>query len=86
MERCLSLWQIQGQRQFLFSWLPVYDRTLIHSVQKFENMKVVLSVYKMYLYGDLKLASFKADQRPYRSSAANHVGAADVNIMSLQYK
>ena len=23
-----------------------------------------------------KLASFKADQRPYRSSAANHVGAA----------
>ena len=24
----------------------------------------------------LKLASFKADQRPYRSSAANHVGAA----------
>ena len=25
---------------------------------------------------ELKLASFKADQRPYRSSAANHVGAA----------
>ena len=24
----------------------------------------------------LKLASFKADQRPYRSSAANNVGAA----------
>ena len=24
----------------------------------------------------LKLASFKADQRPYRSSALNHVGAA----------
>ena len=24
----------------------------------------------------LKLASFKADQRPYRSSAAHHVGAA----------
>ena len=24
----------------------------------------------------LKLASFKADRRPYRSSAANHVGAA----------
>ena len=24
----------------------------------------------------VKLASFKADQRPYRSSAANHVGAA----------
>ena len=28
------------------------------------------------LKGSLKLSSFKADQRPYRSSAANHVGAA----------
>ena len=26
--------------------------------------------------GHFKLASFKADQRPYRRSAANHVGAA----------
>ena len=25
---------------------------------------------------NVRLASFKADQRPYRSSAANHVGAA----------
>ena len=31
----------------------------------------------------LKLASFKTDKRPYRSSAANHVGAAVLAHVAL---
>ena len=50
---------------------------------KVSNKRTVTLFYKKFkvstglvLFPLLKLASFEADQRPYRSSAANHVDAA----------
>ena len=67
-----------GTNLFCQLIFQIFDSQLILLIF-IQHFYLFLKKYKVRL----KLASFKADQRPYRSKAENHVGAAVLTHVAL---